>query len=907
MQPPTASEITDEDTQLLGERSSTSLGIVVPLEAGARFGRYLIRGRVGAGAMGEVYEAFDPDLDRRIAIKIVHTRAAADPDAQLNLVAEANALARLSHPNVVHVFDAGTHDGRVYVAMEFVEGTTFLAWLRADGARRWREIVAMFIEAGRGLAAAHAAGMVHGDFKPTNVMVGADGRARVFDFGVARSTAEGADLLTSLDGRSSGAHRLTVTTVRGTPGYMAPELFRDGVAHPAADQFAFCVALYEALWGQRPFAGEHVKELRANVQAGNVREPPSADVPAALRRIVMRGLQVHVWKRFADMPQLLDALERVLGRRRRAALAVAVLVPGLALLGGALVAGERTSPCAAAEERVAKVWDEPRREAVRTAFAAVGKAFADEAGVRVVARMDEYATRWSDAYRDVCERARTDDVPSAELDGGMACLSEAMLELGATADLLAAADSVVAREALHAVARLPDPAACGDATATDIVEPTDPASATVVAHVRQEIAEIRALTRAAKFEEAVKRSRPVVEAAAAFPGTSIDAEARLTLATALDLSGNTADAEPAYFDAIEVAAAAKHTAVEREAWANLVRVATVTARYPDAHRYSRQAMALIGRAGGDDRIEVAVHMNTAGLLLAEAEYDAAIAEFERGLELGERVLSADDGRIAGMLNNLGAVYGSRGDHERALEYFQRAYVLKHDALGDEHPDTATCMSNLAVTYERLGDNERALQLYRNVVEIRSQAFGPDHAEVAVALHNLGSILSNLGRSKEALELYARALTIKQATLGPEHPSTAITESNIGDALVLERRHEEAIPYLERAVDTLRNRLGPDHPNLGFALFSLGEAELGAGRPERAIEPLEQTLRIRLERKVDPVDVARTRFALARALVATGDSERGRTLAGEAEGELEVLAPRGAPELAALRAWKKKSL
>jgi tetratricopeptide (TPR) repeat protein len=458
---------------------------------------------------------------------------------------------------------------------------------------------------------------------------------------------------------------------------------------------------------------------------------------------------------------------------------------------------------------------------------------------------------------------------------------------------------------VHAVARLPDPTSCSDAAA-DLVEPTDPASVTVVAHIQRELAEVRALTRAAKFEEAVQRARPVVDAAAAFPGTSIDADARLTLATALDLGGNTAEAEPAYLEAIEVAAAARHTAVEREAYASLVRVATATARYQDAHRYVRQAQALIGRAGGDDRIEVALHMNTAGLLLAEAEYDAAIVEFEKGLELGERVLAPGDVRIAGILNNLGAVYGSRGEHERALQYFQRAYELKQSTVGDEHPDSATCLSNLAVTYERLGDNERALQLYRNVVDIRSRAYGADHAEVAVALHNLGSILSNLGRTDEALELYDRALAIKQATLGPEHPSTAITESNIGDALVLQKRYAEALGHLERAADTMRNRLGPDHPNLGFALFSLAEAELGMGRPERAIAPLEQTLEIRVDHKVDPVDVARTRVVLARAVLANGDAARARELAADAERELEALAPRGDKDLVALRAWRKRS-
>jgi tetratricopeptide (TPR) repeat protein len=896
---PTASATLDDETLLLRGAPRASEPAVEPLAAGARVGRYLVRGRIGSGGMGEVYEGFDPDLDRKIAIKLVHTRTAGNPDEQRNLVAEANALAMLSHPNVVQVFDAGTHDGRVWVAMELVEGTTLQSRLRASASRRsWREIVETFIGAGHGLAAAHAAGIVHGDFKPTNVMIGTDDRARVFDFGVARSTADGLDLLTSRDGRSSGSHRLTVTTVRGTPGYMAPELFKAGFAHPAADQFAFCVALYEALWGQRPFAGERIEELRKNVQSGNLREPPASDVPNALRRIVFRGLATQATRRLRDMPHLLHQLESVLGRRRRRLLAAAAAVPAVALLAGALLASDAESACSGAQERTAKVWNEARREAVRTAFTAVGKAFADEAGPRVVAQMDDYTQRWSEAYLGVCELARAADDAEGRLDHGMACLTDAVRELEATARLLEAADSVVAREAVHAVARLPDPAACGATGSESIVQPV---AAAPVEHIREQIAEIRTLTRAAKFEEALRRARLVAEEAAQFSGTSIDAEARFTLATALDLGGHPAEAEPAYFDAIEAAAESRHTIVESESFANLVRVATVSARYQDAHRYARQAEALLGRSGGDEHIEVVLRMNRAALLVAEAEYEDAIAEFERAYELGERVLAEGDGRIAGILNNLGTVYGMRGDHERALEYFQRAHTLKRNALGDDHPDTATCLSNLAVTYERLGQNERALELYSNVVDIRTRAFGPDHADVGVALHNLGSIKSNVGRLDEALDLYARALTIKQKTIGADHPSTAITESNIGDALVLKKRYPEAIAHLERAAETLRNKLGPDHPNLAFALYSLGEAELANGHPERAKEALEQTLRIRTSRKVDPADIARTQFALARA-IRREDPERARELALAAERGLAGIAPRAADELAKVRAW-----
>ena len=238
--------------------SSRSVGhegrpFVGQLAPGSRVDRYQILGAVGRGGMGEVYAAYHPDLDRKIALKVVHEAGAESAERRARLLREARAIARLSHPNVVVVHDAGTVDGRVYIAMEFVEGETVDAWLRA-GSRGWREVVDVFIAAARGLAAAHAAGIVHRDFKPQNVMIGRDGTVRVMDFGLARLAEEPPDCpdvgatgpaTRPRDGDEDGR-------AVGTPAYMAPEQFRGEAIDARADQFSFCVALHEALFGIRP-------------------------------------------------------------------------------------------------------------------------------------------------------------------------------------------------------------------------------------------------------------------------------------------------------------------------------------------------------------------------------------------------------------------------------------------------------------------------------------------------------------------------------------------------------------------------------------------------------------------------------------------------------------------------------
>lgn len=295
-----------------------------PLAPGTKLGRYVIEETLGMGGMGVVYSARDPDLDRDIAIKVLRPEfVRAHPDAAKRIAREAQAMARIAHPNVVSVFDVGTVDGQVFVAMERITGKSLRAWL-ADERRTVAETLEVFIAAGRGLIAAHDAGIVHRDFKPDNVLVGSDGRARVTDFGLAHGTSEAEEL----DGGSEN----TTRPIAGTPAYMAPEQHAGGNADPRSDQFGFAVALYEALYGARPFAGKSREELADSVFRGRVEPAPAGTrVPASLRAILLRGFSVTPGDRYPTLAELLKALGRDRGRRpRRVAFA--------ALMGLALVA-----------------------------------------------------------------------------------------------------------------------------------------------------------------------------------------------------------------------------------------------------------------------------------------------------------------------------------------------------------------------------------------------------------------------------------------------------------------------------------------------------------------------------------------------------------------------------------------
>ena len=341
------------------------------LPAGSRVGRYQILDRVGRGGMGEVYAAYHPDLDRRIALKVVHESGVAAADRQARLLREARAIARLSHPNVVAVYDAGTVADRVYFAMEFVEGMTIDRWLAAAG-RSWREILRVFIAAGRGLEAAHAAGLVHRDFKPQNVMIARDGSVRVMDFGLARlSAVESASSAPAVappppsDGQPATALS-TVTqagTVVGTPAYMSPEQFRGDPADARSDQFSFCVSLYEALYGVRPFRGENLLSLTMSVTEGELQPADAAakhGVPVWIRRAITRGLRPDPADRFPSMQALIDRLEDDPAVRRRRRLGAGTVVA--VVVATMLVAWQNTSRRrAAAEREIARHVDEATR------------------------------------------------------------------------------------------------------------------------------------------------------------------------------------------------------------------------------------------------------------------------------------------------------------------------------------------------------------------------------------------------------------------------------------------------------------------------------------------------------------------------------------------------------------------
>jgi serine/threonine protein kinase len=500
----------------------TTLDTEALVRRGASIGRYVILGWVGRGAMGEVYGAYDPDLDRKLAIKLLRVRrgsSVGSVDGKTRLLREAQAIAKLSHPNVVVVHDVGTYEDRVFIAMEFIEGGTLTFWLHAKP-RTWQEILKVFIAAGRGLQHAHEANLVHRDFKPDNVMVRVDGEVRVMDFGLVRyidleneaerpSEPQAAGTLpeppapvpvepildATLDvgrpgeaanlpagGQTAQHTKLTQTgAMLGTPAYMAPEQFVGQTADARTDQFSFCVALYEALYGVRPFDGVTLAELTGNVLSGHVRQPPArTQVPVAVWRVLRRGLSTMPSDRYPSMTQLVTDLERAARPRANTLMAVGAGFVLLLAVAGGLIWREvsRESLCAVPEDRFDGVWEDSGSSGSRRAAIELGFRTSGQANVRTsstgrssswgwsnavsranftnVSRLlDKYVADWSAAYKDACEATNYRRDQSAQvLDLRMSCLTDRLNELRALSDSLVTPSRQMIDNATRAVESL---------------------------------------------------------------------------------------------------------------------------------------------------------------------------------------------------------------------------------------------------------------------------------------------------------------------------------------------------------------------------------------------------------------------------------------------------------------------
>jgi len=927
------------------------------LKRGDQLGRYTVLELLGHGGMGLVYTAYDPQLDRRVALKVLRARSSrgSTERARQRLLREAQAMAKLSHPNVVAVHDVGTVDQEVFIAMEFVDGASLDRWL-LEKPRTWREVVAVFAEAGRGLAAAHAVGLVHRDFKPANVLLDRAGRARVTDFGLAQigdPTSTGSSELGEVSSSS-----LVLTSgdgLLGTPAYMAPEQHARTGVDVRTDQFGFCVALYEALFTRHPFGGETLVELVSAVSRGQLRDVPSdADVPAHVRRALMRGLAREPTSRWPDMDALLAALLDDPARRRRRWLAAVVVAAGFA---GVVALAARTAPaplsesppCEGAGDDVDGVWSPERRAAIAEAFAATKQPHAATVWSRSTQVVDGYAMRWRGSARDACEATRVRGEQSDSLfDLRRACLDRRLLELDVRLELLEKVDAKMVDRGFDVATSLTPIDVCEDAERlrSTVPLPEDPKRVEKVRVLRERIASLNASVSAGRITEIANQIEPLVQEASALDYAPVRAEARWLAATVEEDLGRWKDAEAHLWQAAEDAGEAR----DDRLFASILTTTPhllgyLQTRFADVELLAPATRAAIARVGRPDSLVGKYEHGMGSMRLRQGDRRAARLHYNESL-----ARLHDEGNAlqrSHVLNNLGVLEMLDGNFDAARDRFMQAYEERNGLVHPNAPELVDHHQNLGNLAFAQGDfRETVAEIGRALgmleangstdgpqellaLLLRSQALatlhrfdearadvdhsmrlsaklhGPEHAQgfgyaAWVALARLERELGNIDAARTAI---IRATELSRAVLGADNYELAQLLYEHAAIEVRAGNLELATKLLDDALGRSEAGYGPDHPQTAAFLRLRGAIDLARADLPAARERLERAVEILERRHGDAQELARGRFDLARCLP-VADRTRARRLAEQARERFSADA--ATEEVAAIDAWLASS-
>ncbi len=802
------------------------------LQRGTRLGRYVLLELLGSGAMGMVYTAEDPELKRRVALKLLRPGAGREDRATstARLLREAQALARLADPNVTRVYDVGMAGSQVFLALELIDGQTLAEWL-ASGARTTAELLAQLVGAGRGLAAAHRAGLVHRDFKPGNVLVGADGAARVTDFGLARGSGEPSHPAEAAPSETVHESLLDVALTRegaraGTPPYMAPELLRGEPATPLTDQYAFCVTAYECLFGVRPFPGDSVQALLASAAAG-VPSPPVSGrrVSARQMRAIVRGLHPDPARRNPSMEALLAELAPKSWPSRWVAVAAVALSVGT-VAAAVLV---RPADGCAASNRWEGVWDGTQRQALTRAFLSTGAPGAELVAPGVVRRLDAYTARWSQLHLRACKATQV-SAPTHGDRAELACLEQRREDVARLVRAFLQPERAAVERAVNLEGTLVALDRCATLRTTVGTEliPEGEAAQRKVQEVRAQLGQARALMQVGRGVEAVAMAEGALQSAREVGFESAAAEALL-------LSG--------------------HLHAETEG----LMAPGVVQRFYDAALASERHR--LDQLAAESWIASARSVAGKEPTLALERLDLANVALERaGSSLYLR---------ASLMAARGLVLSSLGRLEEALVQLRGSVDLTRQANGALDVQVAEREFELATVLGRMDRCEEALPQLQHAEALLTALAGPEQPRLIQGLSSHGICLVNLRRSAEAIGIFQRAIALIEKSMGPQSPRLASPWINLAGAYLAQDRHQEALELLNRALELRSSSVGKDHPSLAPIHQSIAVASAGLGHHAEALAAWQQALALASRAARESPDVAEAQLGVGDALLRLG--------------------------------------
>ncbi|WP_394835756.1 serine/threonine-protein kinase [Pendulispora rubella] len=890
-----------------------------PVVSGTVVGRYVIVRALGRGGMGAVMLAYDLELARDVALKILHTKVASE-QARLRMMREARAMARLSHPNIVAIYDVGTHDGNIYLAMEYIEGDTLQTWLKTPRSRR--EVLSVMRQAGRGLRAAHAAGIVHRDFKPANVLIAKDGRVCVLDFGIARTdgphrssesmpAASGPNWATtgesettpSSAGMAVGASSVSEPVLEdkltqdghivGTVGYFAPEAITMAGSNVDArsDVFGFCVTLWRALYGVSPFRSESLDDYLLAVHTASLKRPPGKRIPTWLHEVVRKGLHPDPSQRFSSMDELLRALDANPWRVRVAG--AIVVLAAIAVAVGTL--HHRRSLRIACEEEGAALathWGDAQREMVRDAVAAPGGAAAQDRSDRVLRALDRHAQDWQREQQSSCEATRlTKAQTPAVHERRSACLASARGQFDVIVEVLGQPDPAFHERAMDLLGALTPPHLCRgrEVDHAFVPLPSDPAARAKSEEARRLTLRARVFAEAGRWDDALSAVRRAKELSHEAGVVADEADALLTEAKVHNLMFHPVQAFSA---AREAYMSAERSGADRIAGRAATELAFVCGaaytRFDEARGWLDVARAKHARIAGDEGLELRI-LNVGSVLSARSN---------------DPVRALEDNAL--YLERLATRFGNQSPpvcmarHNRALEFLVardpnasiatalEAIACYAVATGPHDPWLGNTYAALSEGLTRVGKLDEARAATQRGLELRASQ--GDNDSVRGELYEHLSIVDELeGRFADAETSARHALAIAEDQGGFVAENIPTMLFVIGAARLARGDARDARVHCARGVHLLEeaHRLRPDLTYEGDVLRCLGEAEFALGNVVVARKHLEQSITLPLRWHDD--DLARARFALARTLAVPPNPDRPRAtqLATQARDDLRT--------------------
>lgn len=819
-------------TEALGELTRvTGASLAEPgvtLSPGTPVGRYVILDQVGRGGMGEVYSAFDPQLDRRIALKFL--RGAGSEDAE-RLLEEARTLAQLSHPNVLPVFDVGTFGASTFIATEFVQGGTLREWLD-QGRHEPNAAIELFITAGEGLKAAHQAGVIHRDFKPSNVLLGDDGRVRVADFGVAKRTGFEKHGRSS-DGQEDSADSWTADgSVSGTPGYMSPEQIRGEDQDARTDQFSFACALYEALTGARPFESISLKRRLESIENADFSSLASVKgLSERSRSAIRRMLAFDRDSRFDDMEQALSTLSPTSAQRRwwmatAASLAVAIAAAGVAIWQGSK--DEPVALCLGGGERIASVWNDNRRDLLNEVFADTPEPVWQSAQ----SHLDTYADEWNEAYTQSCEATHVLGEQSAQLlDHSMSCLDGRLAELSAAVDLFAEGETADRLNAVRVTGQLSPVSACTNRERLLAADPLPerPEERAVYNRLRDAVAQTKVLMDGRRYETVIEDGTRFADEAREAGFLATESVARNLVGDAMERLGQVEEAKGSYLRGI--VAGIQGGSNERAARA-AAGIAWPVSRLGESKRaleWLELAQALMHSVPHDPLLEA--HVHTA----------------------------------------LSTVYQELADYEKSIQHAEQAYQIELQNRGLDHLKTASSYANLGNAKRFLGDFEGMIEHTRAAIEVFEPKLGFKHRDTLQLYTNLAGVLTELDRAKEALPIMLRTREAMVELYGPDNLETAFQNINLGAGFAGVGRHEEAVSAYQDSIDGFSKNLPEGHIYFAYAFNGAAASMLALERNSEALEMIQPAWSIVTSQETHPQLIAEIGMVLLQASAAVGDT------------------------------------